>query len=105
MAIQYCGTGWTLHTPEVEISSSKRDKILLELALKQCLEGSSVIEFDFGRKTTLSFSNSCTLSVNATVTDDKYPDVPYWELLMPGHKMVRFGPGDAWSLKCSDLPM
>ena len=72
-----CGTAWTLHTPIGELSSSKRNKKLLEQALKLSFEGSKIVRFEFGRTTELTFSNSCTLSVNAKISDDRYPEVPY----------------------------
>ena len=30
-------------------------------------------------------------------------DVPYWELFMPNHRLVAFGPGNGWSHRRSDV--
>ncbi len=97
-----CGTAWTLYTPEVELRSSGRDKQLLEVKINAALEGGRLVGLDVGRVTNLRFDNDCVVSVHATRADDKFPDIPYWEVFMPKHRIVTYGPGSTWRLARSD---
>ncbi|HUY31720.1 MAG TPA: hypothetical protein VMV69_02995 [Pirellulales bacterium] len=96
-----CGTSWTLLTPNGKVTSGRGEK-KLESSIKS-VEGATVRRCHVkGRILTIGFDNECTLLIIPTAEDDKYEDVPYWELFMPRHMMVAFGPGNAWSYRRSD---
>lgn len=100
-----CGTSWTLVTPKGKISSTERDVDDLKAKIR-VLEGSKVRGFKVSTIATgilsIAFDNGCVLLVIPTAEDDKH-DLPYWELFMPGHRMVTFGPGKrAWWAGPSD---
>ena len=96
-----CGTPWTLETSGRKVSSRQIEK-QLECAIKS-IEGCAVRSV----KVTvcilsLKFDNGWTLLVTPSAEDEKFEDIPYWELFMPRHMMVTFGSGAVWSFRRSN---
>ena len=101
-----CGTGWVLQTRKGTMSSTERtdtNEDQLERKLRVSLAGGKVSGLDGSKVLSIAFSNGCRFCVMPTADDDKYEDVPYWELFLPNHMMVAFGPGNKWSYKRSDV--
>ena len=82
-----CGTPWHLVTSAGSIEGATVTKVAISLP-----DGA----------VTIYFTNKRRLLVTPGARDRRY-DVPYWELFMPHHKFVTFGPGTAWSRRRSDL--
>jgi len=103
------GTAWMLFTPNGIVRGKKVKKRDEESLLKKtrAIEGGKVTSLEVSipsNALSISFSNGCLLRVLPSPEDDKY-DIPYWELLLPGHMFVAFGPGNRWSFRRSDVPI
>lgn len=97
------GTAWKLFTPNGLISSAKGAQTALESQVK-VLEGRQVTNVSVSipdNVLTVAFGNDYLFRVLPSAADDKV-DLPYWELFMPNHKLVSFGPGDSWWCQPSD---
>lgn len=100
------GTPWQLFTPDGMVLSKHGTEDDLEAQAK-VLEGRKVTGFSVSvpdNALTISFNGSYLFRVIPTIADDKH-DVPYWELFMPGHRLITAGPGARWSSQPSNLPM
>jgi hypothetical protein len=99
------GTPWQLFTPDGLILSKQGSEDELESQAK-VLEGRKVTGFSVSvpdSALTISFNGSYLFRVTPTAADDKY-GLPYWELFMPGHRLIAAGPGPRWSSQPSNLP-
>jgi len=100
------GTAWTLVAPEGEVTSADGDEATL-LPRINILEGQKITDIAVSSPRnilTITFGKQYFFRVIPTAADDKY-DLPYWELFMPDHLLVSFGPGRQWTLERSDVPM
>ena len=69
------------------------------------LGNAKVVDFKIGIPNniiTVEFENNCLLRIIPSPKDDKF-DLPYWDLFMPNHMVVSFGPGSRWSYRRSDV--
>lgn len=99
-----CGTPWHLVTSEGSVSSENHGEEDLEPRIKE-LEGATVTNVGLSLPDgaiTIYFTNKRRLFVTPGARDRRY-DVPYWELFMPGHRLVAFGPGSSWSSSRSNV--
>ena len=99
-----CGTPWHLVTPEGSVSSENHREEELEPRIRE-LEGATVTSVGLSLPDgamTLYFTNKRRLLVMPTARDRRY-DVPYWEIFMPNHRLVAFGPGSSWSSRRSEV--
>jgi len=97
------GTAWTLFTPHGVVSSKQKDEKKLEAKAK-ALEGRKVTRVNISvpdTVLTVTFDNDHLFQVTPTRNDAR-SSLPYWELYMPDHELVTFGPGNAWSHSRSD---
>lgn len=100
------GTAWRLFTPSGVISSDSGSEECLEGQAK-VLEGRKVTNLSVtvpDNVLTLAFGTDHLFLIIPAATDDKH-DLPYWELFMPAHQLVAFGPGSRWAISRSDLPV
>ena len=100
-----CGTPWHLVTPDESVSYPSRSEQELEPHIKQ-LEGATVtdINVSFPDGTlAISFNTKQCLFVTPTARDRRSA-VPYWELFIPRHRLITFGPGNNWTLSRSNVP-
>ena len=99
-----CGTPWHLVAPDGSITSEDHDEAELSLDLRQ-LEGATVVDIGLSLPDgtlTLFFTKKRRLQVVPSARDRRY-QIPYWELSMPNHRLVAFGPGNRWSSRRSDV--
>ena len=99
-----CGTPWHFVTPEGSVSSENQCEEELVPQIRE-LEGATVTKVAISLPDgaiTIYFTNKRRLLVTPSARDRRY-DVPYWELFMPHHKFLVFGPGNAWSQSRSDV--
>ena len=99
-----CGTPWHLVTSEGPVSSENHSEECLEPQVKG-LEGATVtkVEPNLPNGTLIIFfTNGRRLLVMPSARDRRYA-MPYWELFLPKHMLLAFGPGNAWTCKRSDL--
>ena len=103
-----CGTNWQLFSDGGMIESPRKQDMSLDSKLTNLLKSRTVRQAGIinGAKWQLFvlFNNSCLFLISPSADDDKYDDVPYWELLLPNHQVVEVGPGRKWSFKRSDKP-
>jgi hypothetical protein len=100
------GTAWRLESPSGILASSDSDPLQARQRLS-AIEGTTIAAFEVNagnRALTVSFANGCRLLVLPSPEDDAW-DLPYWELFTPGHMVLTFGPGVAWSYTRSDQPV
>jgi hypothetical protein len=103
-------TPWTLYTPRGIISSkewSEENEKALQKKLTSVLAGRKVIQFSVSVPDdvlSVWFGDEYLFRITPTWRDAQY-DVAYWELFMPGDKIVTYGPGSRWSYQRSDVPM
>ena len=99
-----CGTGWVLFTPHGCVASTSVNEAFLQSELR-VLGNAKVVDFEIGIPNniiTVEFENNCLLRIIPSPKDDKF-DLPYWDLFMPNHMVVSFGPGSRWSYRRSDV--
>jgi hypothetical protein len=99
-----CGTPWHLVIPEGSVSSENHREEELVLQIKE-LEGATVTNVAISLPDgalTIYFTGKRRLLVTPIARDRRY-DVPYWELFMPNHRLLAFGPGNGWSYGRSDV--
>jgi len=99
-----CGTPWHIVTSEGSVSSENHSEKELALHIKE-LEGATVTKIGLSLPDgglTVYFTNKRRLLVTPSARDRRY-DVPYWELFMPNHRFLAFGPGNGWSNRRSDV--
>ncbi len=99
-----CGTPWHLVTSEGSVSSENHREEELVPRIRE-LEGATVTNVALSLPDgaiTIYFTNKRRLLVTPGARDRRY-DVPYWELFMPNHRLVAFGPGNGWSHSRSDV--
>ncbi|MCY2929523.1 MAG: hypothetical protein NTV86_08520 [Planctomycetota bacterium] len=99
-----CGTPWHLVAPEDSVFSENHCEEDLVPQIRG-LEGAVVMNIALavpGGAIEIDFSNKRSLFVTPSARDRRY-DVPYWELFVPNHRFVVFGPGNAWSYGRSDV--
>ena len=101
-----CGTAWILLKPNGFVSSKHGFEHDLEKKVK-VLEGSRITRLDVSvpsNTLNIAFSNRWLFQIVPSPEDDRY-DLPYWQLFMPDHMVVSFGPGRHWSCRRSDVPI
>ncbi len=99
-----CGTPWHLVTAEGSVSSENRTEEELAPQIRE-LEGATVTNVAISLPDgaiTIYFTNKRRLLVTPSARDRRY-EVPYWELFMPNHGFLAFGPGIRWSHGRSDV--
>ena len=98
-----CGTPWHLVTSEGSVSSENHREKELVSQIEE-LAGTTVTNVAISLPDgaiTIYFTNRGRLLVTPTARD-RHSDVPYWELFMPNHRLLAFGPGVGWSHSRSD---
>ena len=96
------GTAWQIETSRSSISSKdlkSTGEERLEKRLSRAIENTKVTGFGVFMPQNgleMRFANGSTLRVLPTEKDAR-SDLPYWELFMPEHKLIVFGPDNAWS--------
>ena len=98
-------TACAVFSPQGSISSKERaTEEVLEEKLK-VLEGRKVTKINVSvpdNILTIAFGNDHLFQVIPTISDAK-DTMSYWELFMPNHTVVTFGPGNSWSCRRSDV--
>ena len=95
------GSDWTLKTPTGTVSSQLSSEEQLEQRLTE-LEGSRVSHFKAeGLKLKVHFDSNCVLTLIPGAENGH--EIPHWELFMPRHLYLAFGPGKIWHYGRSDI--
>lgn len=100
------GTPWKLFTPHGSVSSRGNNEELLE-GKANALEGRKVTRINIGvpdNALTIDFGNEHQFQITPTGNSVR-SSLPYWELFMPNHRLLTFGPGSSWSCRRSDVPV
>lgn len=101
-------SSWVLFTPSGAVSDRDGEEANLEVKLR-ALQGREVTRINVGvpdNVLSVEFGGQHMFQIVPKKTRiAKKDDLSDWELFMPHHQMVTFGPGKTWSRRRSDVPM
>jgi hypothetical protein len=102
--VNTCGTEWRLFTPKGSVRSTDVSDIAMEKWL-HILKNRKIGKVHVGIPNDLLilvFDGSYLFHVSPSRKDDKYKNVPYWEVFTPDREVLVVGPKHRWQAKRSD---